>query len=80
LILNRIAEKEGIKVDEQALLHRISLIAQHRSERPEKVLREMQQNGQINAVVEQILTAKVLDFLQLQALVSEIPGIGRLQI
>ena len=74
LILNRIAEKEGIKVQDQEILQRIAMIAQQRKERPEKVLREMQQNGQINALAEQILTGKVLDYLQLQALISEVPA------
>ncbi|MBL9135916.1 MAG: trigger factor [Verrucomicrobiales bacterium] len=74
LVLNRIAEKENIKVAEQEILERIAAIAHQRKERPEKVLRELQQNGQINAVAEQILTAKVLDFLQLNALISEVPA------
>lgn len=72
IILNRIAEKEGIKVAEQEVLQRIALIASQRQEKPEKVLREFQQGGQINAIVEQLLTGKVLDFLQLQALITEV--------
>ncbi|MBL9127955.1 MAG: trigger factor [Verrucomicrobiales bacterium] len=73
LILNRIAEKEGIKIADREVLERVALIAQQRKERPEKVLRDMQQSGQINALAEQVLTSKVLDFLQLQALVTEVP-------
>lgn len=73
LVLNRIADKEGIKIADQEVLQRVALIAQQRNEKPEKVLREMQQSGQINALAEQILTSKVLDFLQLQALISEVP-------
>lgn len=72
LILNRIAEKEGIKLADQEILHRVALIAHGRKEAPEKVLKEFQRTGQINAVAEQVLTAKVLDFLQLQALISEV--------
>lgn len=74
LILNRIAEKEGIKIADNEVLQRVALIAQQRQEKPEKVLREMQQNGQINALAEQVLTSKVLDFIQLQALISEVPA------
>ena len=74
LILNRIAEKESIKIADQEVLQRVALIAQQRNEKPEKVLREMQQNGQINSIAEQVLTSKVLDFLQLQALISEVPA------
>lgn len=74
LILNRIAEKEGIKVTEEELAHRITQIAQERNERPEKLVREFRQSGQIHAVAEQILTAKVLDFIQLHALMTEVPA------
>lgn len=74
LILNRIAEKEGIKLADQEILQRVALIAQGRKEAPEKVLRELQKSGQINSVAEQVLTAKVLDFLQLQALIAEVPA------
>ncbi|MGE4182708.1 MAG: trigger factor [Limisphaerales bacterium] len=73
IILNRIAEKEAIKINDQEVLQRVALIAHQRKEKPEKVLREMQQNGQINALAEQILTSKVLDFLQLHALITEVP-------
>ncbi len=74
LVLNRIADKEGIKITDQEVLQRVALIAQQRSEKPEKVLRDMQQSGQINALAEQVLTSKVLDFIQLQALISEVPA------
>lgn len=74
LILNRIAEKENIRVADQEVLHRVALIAQQRRERPEKVLKDLQQSGQINAVAEQVLTGKVLDFMQLQALITEVPA------
>ncbi len=73
LILNRIAEMEGIKIKDEEVLQRVAVIAQQRQERPEKVLKEFQQSGQINAIVEQILTGKVLDFMQLQALIAEVP-------
>jgi trigger factor len=74
LVLNRIADKEGIRITDQEVLQRVALIAQQRSEKPEKVLRDMQQSGQINALAEQVLTSKVLDFIQLQALISEVPA------
>jgi trigger factor len=74
LILNRIAEKEGIQVSQEELMQRIAFLAEQRQERPEKVIRDVQQTGQINVIAEQILTAKVLDFLQLNALVNEVPA------
>ncbi len=74
LVLNRIAEKENIKIADREVLERVAIIAQQRSESPDKVLREMQKSGQINALAEQVLTSKVLDFLQLHALVTEVPA------
>lgn len=74
LILNRIAEKENVKVKDEEVLQRVARIAQQRQERPEKVLKDLQQSGQINAVAEQILTSKVLDFMQLQAIINEVPA------
>src|SRR5690606_769567 len=73
IILDRIAEKEKIVVERDEILARIELIARHRNERPDKLLKELQRDNQIGAIAEQILTAKVLDFLQSHAMVSEVP-------
>jgi trigger factor len=73
LILTRIADKEGIKVSEQELLERTALIARQNNQRPEKLLRDMREDGRLSALAEQILTSKVLDFLALHALVTEVP-------
>lgn len=71
VILHRIAEAEKIGVSNEEISGRIVALAQQRQEAPEKVAKELQKNGQIAAIHEQILTAKVLDFLQLHALVTE---------
>lgn len=74
VILHRIAEAEKITVSNEELSSRIVALAQQRQETPDKLAKELQKNGQIAALHEQILTAKVLDFLQLHALVSERPA------
>ncbi len=74
LVLHRIAEKEGIKVEESEVLQRIAAIAAQRNEPADRVLREFQREGRLSGVVEQLLTEKVLEFLQLNALVSEVPA------
>lgn len=74
VILHRIAEAEKITVSNDEIGGRIVAIAQQRQETPDKVAKELQKNGQIAAIHEQILTAKVLDFLQLHALVTERPA------
>lgn len=74
LILNRIADKESISIEDQDVLSRVASIAAQRNERPEKVLRDLKKEGHLEGIAEQALTSKVLDFLELHALVSEVPA------
>lgn len=74
LILNRIADREGIKIKQEEVLHAVALLAQRQNERPEKLFRAMQQDGRLSSLSEQLLTSRVLDFLQLQTLTSEVPA------
>lgn len=74
IILHRIADHEQITVSEQEMTNRILAIAQQKQEDPNKVAKELQKNNQLPAIHEQLLTAKVLDFLQLHALVTETPA------
>jgi trigger factor len=74
VILNRIAKKEDIKVSQEDLLQRVAVLARQRDQKPEKLLRELSQQGEIEGIAEQILTSKVLDFLELHALISEVPA------
>lgn len=71
-ILNRIADKEGIKVTHQEISERILLMAQQNHIKPEKFVKQLEERNGIAEIHEQILTAKVLDFLQLNARVEEV--------
>ena len=71
-LLNRIAEKEGIKVTEQEITQRILLIAQQNDIKPDKLVKQLQERDGVAEIHEQILTSKVLDFLELHAQVEEI--------
>ena len=69
-ILNKIAEQEGLKVTETELTQHILHLAQQNNIRPEKFVKQLRERNGINALHEQILSAKVLDFLQEQAQIT----------
>ncbi|HSH94784.1 MAG TPA: trigger factor [Roseimicrobium sp.] len=73
-ILHRIANKEGIKVEQQELIQRIHMMAQQYQTPVDKLVKELQQRNGIAEVQEQILSGKVLDFLQLNAKIEEVPA------
>jgi trigger factor len=71
-ILGRIAEKEGIKVTEQEISRRIIYLAQQHQIKPEKLVSQLKERDGIREIHDQILTSKVLDFLELNARVEEV--------
>lgn len=72
-ILNRIAEKENIKVDQKEVTQRIIAIAQQRNEDPQKVAKTLQEQNAIQDIAQEILTGKVLDYLELNGKIEEVP-------
>jgi trigger factor len=71
-LLGRIAQKEGIKVDDREMSQRIFTIAQQNQIKPEKLIKQLKERDGIAEIHEQILTAKTLDFLELHAQVEEV--------
>lgn len=71
-VINRIAEQEGFKVEEKEILHRVALLADRYQMKPERMLRQLQERNGLDEIAEQIINAKVLDFLELQAQVEEV--------
>ena len=71
-ILGRIAEKEGIKADSKEVTQRILLLAQQYQITPEKMVKQLQERNGIAEIEEQVISAKVLDFLELNAKVEEV--------
>ncbi len=72
-ILNRIADLEKIKVDQREVTQRIIAIAQQRNEPPEKVAKQLKEQNAIQDIAHDILTSKVLDYIELNAKVDEVP-------
>lgn len=73
-IINRIAEKENIKATQQDMTQRILAMSQQYQVKPEKLVKQLQENNGIAEIQEQIISAKVLDFLELNAKVEEVPA------
>jgi trigger factor len=71
-VLARIAEKEGIKVDEKEITQRILMLADQYQIRPEKLVKQLQERNGIAEIRDQIMTSKVLDFLELHAKIEEV--------
>jgi trigger factor len=72
-ILTRIAEKEGIKVEEDEIRYRILALAQQAQIPVAKFVKQLQERDGIAEIHDQIRTSKVLDYLETQAQVEEIP-------
>jgi FKBP-type peptidyl-prolyl cis-trans isomerase (trigger factor) len=71
-ILNRIAAEEKIEVNNNEISQRIMGIAAQRNEDPQKVAKKLQEQNAIQDLAQDILTGKVLDFIELQAKVEEV--------
>ncbi len=71
-LLSRIAEKEGIKVEKSEISQRILQLAQQHQIKPDKLIKQLEERNGIAQIHEQILSSKVLDFIELQAQVEEV--------
>jgi trigger factor len=70
-LLNRIAQKEGIRVPEDEVIQRILYMAHREQVKPEKLIKQLKEQGRIADIHQEILANKVLDFLELNAQVEE---------
>jgi len=76
-VLGRIAEREGIKAETEEITQRILYLAQQYQITPEKMVKQLQERNGIPEIQEQIVSSKVLEFLEQQAKVEEVlPAAG----
>jgi len=73
-LLSRIAEQEKIQITNDELSRQVVYLAAQRKVKPDKLAKDMQENGELRSLARQILNSKVLDFLELHAQVEEVPG------
>jgi trigger factor len=73
-VLSRIAEKEGIKVEQAEVSRRVLAMSQQYQMPVQKLVKQLEERNGFGEIQEQIMTAKVLDFLELHAKIEETPA------
>ena len=73
-ILLRIGEVEGIKATQEEFNARIAELAARYEMKADKLLKKLDERNALDQIMEEILTAKVLDFLAANASVSTVPA------
>ena len=71
-VLGRIAEKEGIKAEEREITQRVLVLADQYQIKPEQMVKQLRERNGFPEIEEQIISAKVLDFLELNAKIEEV--------
>jgi trigger factor len=72
-LLQKIAEKEDIKVSQQEIAQRINTLATMYQIPPEKFAKDLQQRNGLIQVYDQIMNEKVIDYLQQNAKIEDVP-------
>jgi trigger factor len=71
-LFQKIAEKEGIKVEQSDVLQRIQQLAAQYQMTPDKFIKELQKRNGVPEIYEQLQGEKVIDFLIQNAKVEEV--------
>jgi trigger factor len=76
-LLQKIAEKEDVKVSQEEIAQRIHTLAGLYQIPPEKFAKDLQARNGLIEIYDQIMNEKVIDFLQKNAAVEKIPAAQR---
>ena len=71
-VINKIAEKEGIKVEEEEINKEIEEMAKLYNTTPQQLKKTLEEQGLINNITYALLKKKVLDFLREKANITEL--------
>lgn len=71
-ILNQIAQAEKITVDQKELTQRVLQLAQQNDVKPEQMVKTLQERNQFPELQQDILTGKVLDWLELNGQIEDV--------
>jgi trigger factor len=71
-IMGKIAAKEGITATNEEINYRIIELAQMYDVKPEKMAKQLKERNGISEIQEQIITSKVMDFLELHAKIEDV--------
>jgi trigger factor len=72
-LLQKIAEKEDIKVSQEEIGHRINTLATMYQIPADKFLKDLQRRNGLIEIYDQIMNEKVIDFLQQNAQIEDVP-------
>ncbi len=72
-LLQKIAEKEDIKVSQEEIAQRVTQLAASYQIAPTKFLKDLQKRGGLIEIYDQIMNEKVMDLLQQQAKIEDVP-------
>ena len=73
-LLQKIAEKESIKVSQEEVARRVQTMAAMYQIPPEKFVKDLQKRNGFVEIYDQLANEKVLEFLQQNAKVEEVPA------
>ena len=73
-LLRKIAEKEDIKVSNEEVLRRVHSLAGAYQTEPKKFLQDLQKRNGLVEVYDQLASEKVVEFLQKNAAIEEVPA------
>ncbi len=73
-LMQKIAEKEDIKVSQEEAAQRISSLAAMYQIPPDKFVKDLQKRNGLVEIYDQVMNEKVLDFLQQNAKIEEVPA------
>jgi trigger factor len=76
-LIQRIAEKEDIKVSQEEVLQRIQSLSQAYQIPPDKFIKDLQKRNGINELYDQIAHEKVLVFLENNAKIENVPAAAK---
>lgn len=73
-LMQKIAEKEQIKASQEEIARRINNLAAMYQIPPDQFLKDLQKRNGLVEIYEQVMNEKVMDFLQLNAKIEEVPA------
>ncbi len=71
-LFQKIADKEGVKVEQNEVLQRVQQLAANYQMPPDKFIKELQKRNGVPEIYEQIQSEKVIDFLVQNAKIEEV--------
>jgi trigger factor len=76
-LIQRIAEKEDIKVSQDEVLQRVQSMAQAYQIPVDKFVKDLQKRNGINEIYDQVAHEKVLNFLEINAKIENVPAAAK---